>query len=161
MKKNSFLFISIIFLFVYCFGPQYRKQADLYTIYEQATHWAEIDSELFQYNAEPPDSLYGRDESHHIKVAYRSESDTFAGPRMEHYYLAHLECDCGGGVEYYRAGSCCPVPSEHGWVEYTALLDVYHIRCMLCSKKIILYLNMYDHDTVLYAPVGFRIKLGK
>jgi len=132
----------------------------LYTIYEQSTYWAELDSELFRYNTEPPDSLYGRDESHYIKVAYRSESDTLSGPRMEHYYLAHLECDCGGGIEYYRAGSCCPVPSEHGILD-NALLDVYHLRCMKCLKKQTLYLNMYDHDTSLYAPVGFRIKLGK
>jgi hypothetical protein len=154
---STFLLLIIMLLF-FCAGS-YRKQIDLSEIYRTSLKWSAIDLEIYKFNKKPPDSNYGKTAEQNIKVAYRNSTDTLMGPKMEHYYLAHLECDCGGDVEYYRKGSCCPVHSKNFFFGEYAMLDVYRIKCIQCKKKTQLFVNMYDNDTALYAPIGFKIKI--
>ena len=115
--------------------------------------------EVYRINKNPPDSSYGYVPESNIKVAFRNSTDTLAGPRMEHYYLAHIECTCGGDIEYIREGSCCPVPSKNAIFGDVAMLDIYKIRCIKCRKKSKIFINMYDDDTAIYAPIGYNLKI--
>ncbi len=152
--------ILVIAIFLCCFSP-YRAQIDLLHVFQQSEKMAHISATTYRTNEDAPDPSYGRHVESNIKVAYRDEKDTLAGPKMEHFYLAHLTCTCGKPIDYYRKGSCCNIISKHAFIGNTAPLDLYEIRCRRCKKSIEIYLNMYDHDTALYAPLGFKLTTNK
>lgn len=58
----------------------------------------------------------------------------------------------GEKVAYERLGSCCPFKTKNAVFGDSGMLDKYEITIEGSSKKIILYLNMYDSET-LQVPV--------
>ena len=61
----------------------------------------------------------------------------------------------GEEIKYYRIGSCCPFRTKNS--EWGGMLDMYNITYQGLEKDIVLYINMYDSDT-LKVPVGFKLK---
>jgi hypothetical protein len=154
------LLLGIISLGLFC-APPYRKQFDLAKIYLKSSKWEELDIQTYKFNEKPTNEKYGYTQEENIKVAYRNNTDTLWGPKMEDYYIAHLQCNCGGDIKYYRIGSCCPVPSKNALIGDMAMLDIFKIKCIKCNKSSEIYINMYDNDTALYAPAGYNLKLIK
>lgn len=78
------------------------------------------------------------------------------GPSGERAYLDALAGPNGETIKYYRAGSCCPVKSENGFMG-TAMLDNYKVSYSGSKGEISIYINMYDKGE-LKAPVGFTVR---
>ena len=92
---------------------------------------------------------YGYDERNPIKVG--------GGPSYEREYLNHLTGPNGEKVTYVRQGSCCPFKTPNALFGDSGMLDRYEVTYEGQDKPAILYLNMYDKDT-LRAPEGFILK---
>jgi hypothetical protein len=78
------------------------------------------------------------------------------GPSNERAYLDLLAGPNGEEISYNRVSSCCAFKSDRGFMG-KGLLDVYEVKYEGMKKPIMLYINMYDYQT-LYAPVGFTIR---
>ncbi|WP_026209703.1 hypothetical protein [Cytophaga aurantiaca] len=78
------------------------------------------------------------------------------GPSGERAYLDALAGPNGEQIKYYRAGSCCPVKSDNGFMG-SAMLDNYKVSYKGSKGEISIYINMYDKGE-LRAPVGFTVK---
>ena len=78
-----------------------------------------------------------------------------SGSRNEQLYLKSLRGPNGEVIEYERRGSCCPFETKNS--ELGGLLDAYDITYAGLAKPIVLYINMYDADT-LYIPPGFTAR---
>ncbi len=93
---------------------------------------------------------YGYSATNAIKVG-----DFKNGPSNERWYLERLTGPNGEPIAYMRLGSCCAFETKNS--EWGAgMLDRYEIEIDGDPEKKILYINMYDHDT-LYAPKGFLL----
>jgi hypothetical protein len=150
--KFIFLLVSLTVL-SNCVS-KYRNQIELVKFYDSASLFI-VAEENYKYMEVPPDSTYGYSPDKAIKVAFRADTFEIKGPQVEHFYLSHLKCQCGGKFKYFRMGSCCPRESEHGFMG-TAMLDIYKLKCLDCREKNQIYLNMYDDDKV-YAPVKMKL----
>ncbi|ASB51119.1 2-dehydro-3-deoxyphosphooctonate aldolase [Alkalitalea saponilacus] len=71
-------------------------------------------------------------------------------------YLNALTGPEGQYVSYRRLGSCCMFKTKNGTFGDTGLLDMYELTYDGIQEPVILYINMYDSDT-LQVPVGFRL----
>lgn len=76
------------------------------------------------------------------------------GPRNEHRYLEALAGPKGEKVYYVRKGSCCQFTTTNSPFENQGMLDIYEVKYDGLKDPKILYLNMYDSDT-LKVPMGF------
>ena len=78
------------------------------------------------------------------------------GSRNEQLYLKSLRGPNGEVIEYERRGSCCPFETKNS--EFgSGLLDAYNITYPGLAKPLVLYIDMYDADT-LYIPPGFTAR---
>jgi len=158
MKSIKCLIILVVILSFSC-GIKYRNQLDILKVYDSNPHLIGILSHTYVFNKSDTDTTYGLTSDNAVKVAIRTDVDTLVGPKMEHLYMAHLNCLCGGGLKYFRIGSCCNIKSDFAVIGDAILLDIYKIKCSECSKTEEIYLNMYDHGKKVYAPAGFTLKL--
>ncbi|MDG1331871.1 MAG: 2-dehydro-3-deoxyphosphooctonate aldolase [Crocinitomicaceae bacterium] len=78
------------------------------------------------------------------------------GPQNEGAYLDLLAGPNGEEISYKRVKSCCSFKSDRGFMG-KGLLDVYEVKYEGLRKPVLLYINMYDYQT-LYAPIGFTIR---
>ncbi len=110
-----------------------------------------LDHNTFRITTYSEDSTYGYTEQNPIKVGGPTD-----GPLNEARFLNALTGPGGETIQYERLGSCCMFASPNGFMGH-GLLDKYSIRSSNHTAPIILYLNMYDSDT-LKVPVGFKPK---
>ena len=75
----------------------------------------------------------------------------------EQRFLNALAGPNGEKVSYKRQGSCCPFKTPNAVFGDSGMLDMYEISIEGMFQKIILYLNMYDSET-LQVPVGFTLR---
>ena len=123
-----------------------------------------LDARTFKITKFARDKTYGYSEDNPVKVGGGME-----GPLNEQRFLNALAGPNGEKVTYKRQGSCCPfksrdaLPSDGNVQTPNALfgdsgvLDMYEVIIEGSSEKIILYLNMYDSET-LQVPVGFTLR---
>lgn len=99
------------------------------------------------------DKTYGLSPKNPVEVGGAKIS---SGPKNERRYLNALAGPNGEEISYYRAGSCCPVKSENGFMG-SAMLDNYRVTWEGAKDTISIYINMYDSGH-LKAPSGFTIQ---
>jgi len=97
-----------------------------------------------------PKSNYGLTEANPVKVG---GVKTQEGPVNQRRYLSSLAGPNGEGLSFHRRGSCCPYPSDNAFGSH-ALLDVYEVTYEGLDKPILIYISLYDYET-LYIPKGF------
>lgn len=107
-------------------------------------------SNAFQFIEVSKDKTYGYTEGNPIKVGGVKNNE---GPLNERRFLDVLAGPEGEILSYNRQGSCCPFPSENGFMG-NGLLDIYEITWKGQDEPVILYINMYDYEP-LKVPVGF------
>lgn len=111
------------------------------------------DNNTFLVTEISTDKTYGLSPKNPVEVGGANNSE---GPKNERRYLNALTGPNGEKISYYRAGSCCPVKSENGFMG-SAMLDNYRVTWENAKDTVSIYVNMYDSDK-LKAPVGFGIK---
>ncbi|WP_219550953.1 2-dehydro-3-deoxyphosphooctonate aldolase [Gramella sp. MT6] len=111
------------------------------------------DDNAFVITEVATDETYGLSPKNPVEVGGVRES---RGPLNEMKYLDLLTGPNGEKISYYRAGSCCPVKSENGFMG-KAMLDNYRVTWKNSKDTVSIYINMYDRGE-LKAPVGFGIK---
>lgn len=111
-----------------------------------------LDASTFKITKFAKDKTYGYTEDNPVKVGGGME-----GPLHERRFLNALAGPNGEKVAYERLGSCCPFKTKNAVFGDSGMLDKYEITVEGSSKKIILYLNMYDSET-LQVPVGFTLR---
>jgi len=109
-----------------------------------------IDDNTFKITEYSQDITYGYTEKNPIMVGGNSE-----GPKNERRFLNALSGPNGEKIEYYRIGSCCPFKTKNS--EWGGMLDKYNVTYTGLEKSLIIYINMYDSDT-LKVPVGLKLK---
>lgn len=97
-----------------------------------------------------PKADYGLSEKNPVKVGGVMERE---GPINQRRFLASLAGPNGEELSFHRRGSCCPYPSENAFGSH-ALLDVYEVTYEGLDKPILIYISLYDYET-LYIPKGF------
>jgi len=100
------------------------------------------------------DDTYGYSPENAVEVGGAKNSE---GPTNERRYLNALTGPNGEEVSYYRAGSCCPVPSENAIYGDKAILDNYRVTWEGSKDTVSIFINMYD-SSPLKAPKGFGLR---
>ncbi|WP_420572719.1 2-dehydro-3-deoxyphosphooctonate aldolase [Kordia sp.] len=100
------------------------------------------------------DKTYGYTPENAVEVGGASDRE---GPANERRYLNALSGPNGEEVSYFRAGSCCAVPSENAMFGDHVLLDNYRVTWEGSKDTVSIYINMYD-SSKLKAPVGFKLR---
>lgn len=100
------------------------------------------------------DKTYGLSPKNPVEVG---GVDKNVGPLNERRYLNALAGPNGETVSYYRAGSCCAIPSEKAIFGDKVLLDNYRVTWEGSKDTVSIYINMYDSGK-LQIPVGFTAK---
>ena len=100
------------------------------------------------------DETYGYSPENAVEVGGAKNSE---GPINERRYLNALTGPNGEEVTYYRAGSCCPTPSENAMFGGKAMLDNYRVTWEGSKDTVSIYINMYD-SSPLKAPKGFGLR---
>lgn len=111
-----------------------------------------LDDLTFKIEEYSKDKTYGYTKENPIMVGGGSE-----GPKNERRFLNALAGPNGEILKYNRLGSCHPFKTQNGVFGNTGMLDKYSITYKGLKKEIILYINMYDSDT-LKVPVGFTLR---
>lgn len=135
------LFIGILAIFLSCSTSKQVANTEL------------LNSQTFLLTEVSTDKTYGFSEKNAVEVGGVEKSE---GPLNERRFLNALAGPNGEKVSYYRAGSCCPVKSEHGFMGM-AMLDNYRVTWEGSKDTVSIYINMYDYGE-LKAPAGFTIK---
>lgn len=112
-----------------------------------------LDDNTFVVDIYSEDGSYGFTKENPINVGNMENS----GPKNERRFLNALMGPNKEPITYEREGSCCPFKTKNGLFDDTGYLDKYVITYEGLKKPIILYINMYDSDT-LKIPVGFQKK---
>lgn len=109
-----------------------------------------IDDNTFMISEYSKDATYGYTEENPVMVGGVNE-----GPKNERRFLNALCGPNGEEIEYYRIGSCCPFKTKNS--EWGGLLDKYSVTYPGLGKSLVIYINMYDSDT-LKVPVGLKLR---
>ena len=99
------------------------------------------------------DATYGYTQENPVMV----DKGGGRGPLNERRFLNALMGPDGEPITYHRIGSCCGFKTKNGLMEDSGLLDKYSIMHKGLEEPVIIYINMYDSDT-LKIPVGFKKK---
>lgn len=100
------------------------------------------------------DDTYGYTPENAVEVGGVKDSE---GPLNERRYLNALTGPNGEEITYFRAGSCCPVPSKNAFIGGSAMLDNYRVTWKGSKDTVSIYINMYD-SSPLKAPKGLSLK---
>lgn len=109
-----------------------------------------IDDNTFKITRYSQNDTYGYSEENPVMVGGGSD-----GPKNERRYLNALTGPNGQQILYKRLGSCCPFTTKNS--EWGGMLDKYEITYEGLDESMVLYLNMYDSDT-LKVPVSLTLK---
>lgn len=99
------------------------------------------------------DPEYGYTKENPIKVGGARHD---RGPLNERTYLQNLLSSNGEEVSFRRLGSCCHFETPNSPFG-GGLLDMYEVVRAGLQDTVVLYINMYDADTV-WSPIGFKFK---
>jgi uncharacterized protein YcfL len=99
------------------------------------------------------DKKYGYDEDYPINLGFENEKKSEINVS---YYFNGLLGKKGEKITYEKVESCCPFPTKRNTMG-AGSLDIYEITLEGNSKKIRLYINIFEKGKVL-CPVGFSIK---
>jgi len=113
-----------------------------------------VNDQTFKIEDYSHDKTYGYSQENPVMVGGSAISE---GPKNERRFLNALAGSNGEEITYYRLGSCCNFTTKNSGFSNTGLLDKYSISYKGLKKDLVLYLNMYDSDT-LKVPVGFQLK---
>ncbi|MEZ5071257.1 MAG: hypothetical protein R2751_09870 [Bacteroidales bacterium] len=97
------------------------------------------------------DPTYGYTEKNPVMVGGQSE-----GPKNERRFLNALCGPNGEQLVYDRIGSCCNFDTRNSSFS-GGLLDMYNVSYPGLEENLVLFINMYDSDT-LRVPVGLRLR---
>lgn len=111
-----------------------------------------LDNNTFKIDEISDDPTYGYTQENPIMVG----GGVFGGAQNERRFLNALMGPEGEAITYVRQGSCCEFKTKNGF-DGGGLLDKYIVAHKGLEKEVILYINMYDSDT-LKIPVGFKKK---
>jgi len=144
MKKYATLVFSILILFS-CSTSKKMSGGD----YGSPQLKQELlDDYTFKISIYSQDETYGYTEKNPIMVGGGTD-----GPKNERRFLNALCGPNGESIEYYRIGSCCPFKTKNS--EWGGMLDMYDVKYKGLEESLIIYINMYDSDT-LKVPVGLN-----
>jgi hypothetical protein len=110
-----------------------------------------LDDNTFKISEYSDDKSYGYTEKNPIKVGGSMRE----GPKNERRFLNALSGPNGETLEYVRLGSCCAFQTKNS--EFGGLLDKYSVTYEGLKENLIIYINMYDSDT-LKVPLGLKLK---
>lgn len=144
MKKFSV--ILFILIFISCGSKDPRILSSSTNPVGKSTDYIPF----FDVKDYAPKSNYGLTEANPVKVG---GVKTQEGPVNQRRYLSSLAGPNGEVLSFHRRGSCCPYPSDNAFGSH-ALLDVYEVTYEGLNKPILIYISLYDYET-LYIPKGF------
>lgn len=111
-----------------------------------------VADDMFRITIHSQDSTYGYTQENPIMVGGGT-----IGPLNERRFLNALTSPDGDIILYKRLGSCCKFYTENSLFDSdSGFLDKYEVKYRGLEEPVILYLNMYDSDT-LRVPVGFKL----
>ena len=99
------------------------------------------------------DKKYGYDEDYPINLGFENEKKS---EKNVTYFFNALAGSKGEKITYQKVESCCPFPTKTNSMG-AGSLDIYEITFEGNSKKIRVYINIFERGKVL-CPVGFSIK---
>jgi len=143
MKKYIALFTIAFFLFS-CSSTKHASKNVKQTL---------KDNHTFLITETSTDKTYGFSPKNPVEVGGTKTSE---GPMNERRYLNALTGPNGEKISYFRAGSCCPIKSENGFMG-SAMLDNYRVTWENSKDTVSIYINMYDSGK-LKASLGFGLK---
>jgi len=151
------IFISLLFtaIFVAC-GSSNKTSVQSYKTLDYGSPNVDqilLDVNTFRIEIYTEDGTYGYSEENPIMVGNSGGS----GPQNQRRFLNALMGPNGEAITYIRLDSCCPFKTKNGTLDNNGFLDKYSVVHKGLDKEVILYLNMYDSDT-LKIPVGFQKK---
>jgi hypothetical protein len=112
-----------------------------------------LNNQTFLLTEISDDPTYGLSPNNPIQVGGAANSE---GPLNERRFLNALAGPNKEPLTYFRAGSCCPVKSDNGFMGM-AMLDNYRVTWEGSKDTVSIFINMYDFGE-LKAPKGFTIK---
>jgi len=110
------------------------------------------DNNTFEIKKYSLDKTYGYTEKNPVMVGGNQE-----GPENERRFLNALSGPNGEELDYYRIGSCCNFRTKNSNYGSGGLLDMYNVTYEGLIDGLVIYINMYDSDT-LKVPVGLELK---
>ena len=113
-----------------------------------------LDDNTYLLTEKADENNYGYGKSNPIKVGGVSEN---SGPKNERRFLNALLGPNGEEVQYYRAGSCCPFKTPHGFIDNSGMLDNYKVTWTGAKDTLDVFINMYDEGD-LKIPAGLTAK---
>lgn len=148
MKTTTYTTIAIACLFA-CSAP--KKMAGL--DYGSPNLKQELlDEQTFMISHYSKDKSYGYSMRNPVMVG-----GDMSGPMNERRFLNALAGPKGEQIFYEREGSCCAFKTTNSEFNNMGLLDRYKVSYRGLKKPLIIYINMYDSDT-LRVPVGLKLK---
>lgn len=147
MKK----LLSLLFVMIVINSCSTSRKTSGFTYGDPKVKQVLIDESTFKVSVYSQDKTYGFTEKNPVMVGGVSE-----GPKNERRYLNALAGPNGEKVQYYRLGSCCPFKTKNS--EWGGMLDKYEVSYEGLDTSFVLYINMYDSDT-LKVPVGLKLKI--
>lgn len=100
-----------------------------------------------------PDNKYGYDKNYPINLGFENEKYS---PKNIPLFFNAIQGPDGKKITYEKLETCCPFPSKKS-VMGAGTLDVYQVSFEGSSKKVLLYINIFEKGKVL-CPKGFTIK---
>lgn len=153
MKTKILISISFIFLLVACGSSKQGTKKGVGTYGSPNVQQELASNDRFKVEVYSEDPTYGYSQENPIMVGKGGGS----GPMNERRFLNALIGPNGEPITYTRLGSCCGFKTKNGLFGDGGMLDKYSVMHKGLEKEVILYINMYDSDT-LKIPVGFKKK---
>ena len=149
MKSTLLLFVGIILAFCSCGSTRNFGTLD----YGSPNIEQELTNDYtFKIEKYATDKSYGYSEENPVMVGGKD-----GGPKNERRFLNALTGPNGEEIKYYRIGSCCGFKTKNGTYGNGGMLDMYNIDYEGINESLVIYINMYDSDT-LKVPVGLELK---
>jgi len=153
MKKLGVL-LTIITFTVACSSTKSTTKTATKKLADKNFKQTLFDRYTFVITEVSTDETYGYTPENAVEVGGVKDSE---GPLNERRYLNALTGPNGQEITYFRAGSCCPVPSKNAFIGGAAMLDNYRVTWKGAKDTISIYINMYD-SSPLKAPKGLSLK---
>lgn len=112
-----------------------------------------LNDNTFKITEYSQDKTYGYTAKNPVMVG----SKNGGGPKNERRFLNALTGPNGEQIKYSRIGSCCGFKTKNGLFEDSGMLDKYSISYKELDEELVIYINMYDSDT-LRVPMGLELK---
>lgn len=152
MKTRFFIVLALIIL-TGCSSSKQSAKKGWGTYGSPNVEQKLLNNETFVVDVYSDDATYGYTQENPIMEG----GGVLSGARNERRFLNALMGPDGEPITYTRLGSCCGFKTKNGLLDDGGLLDMYQVAHKGLEKEVILYINMYDSDT-LKIPVGFKKK---